>query len=88
MASIKKNCQGFTMAELNVALVVGAIIMLAVSAIFSNYFVLITRNNLYVEMTADSQNLLRSMVEELRYGAGVRTINAIADPYMPAGLEY
>jgi hypothetical protein len=83
LASIKNNRQGFTIAELNITLVVGALVLLAISAIFTNYFVLITRNNLYVEMTADSQNLLRSMVEELRYGAGVRQVNAIADPHMP-----
>ncbi len=85
MANIKLNFKGFTLAELNVTLVVGTLVLLTVSAIFTNYFVLITRNNLYVEMTADSQNLLRSMVEELRYGAGIRQANTIADPNMPSG---
>lgn len=83
LASIKNNCKGFTLAELNVSLVIGALVILTVSIIFTNYFVLITRNNLYVEMTADSQNLLRSMVEELRYGAGVRQVNTLADSNMP-----
>jgi hypothetical protein len=85
LANIKLNLKGFTIVELNVMLVVGALVLLTVGSIFTNYLVLITRNNLYVEMTADSQNLLRSMVEELRYGAGIRQANTIADPHMPAG---
>lgn len=84
LASIKKNCLGFTITELNITLIVGAIVLLTVSAVFTNYFTLITRNNLYVEMTADSQNLLRIMTEELRYGAGVRQTNSITDANMPA----
>jgi len=81
--SIRKNAHGFTLTELNVTLIVGALVLLIISAIFTNYFTLITRNNLYVEMTADGQNLLRSMVEELRYGAGVRQINTLTDANMP-----
>lgn len=85
LVSIKTNERGFTIAELNVSLVVAGLIILAVSAIFINYFVLISRNNLYVEMTADSQNLLRSMVEEFRYGAGIRQSNTLSDPNGPIG---
>jgi hypothetical protein len=48
-----------------------------------NYFTVVTRNNILIDMTADSQNLLRSTVEELRYGAGVRQTNAISDPNAP-----
>jgi hypothetical protein len=36
-------------------------------------------------MTNDSQNLLRVMVEELRYGDGVRQTNTISDPHAPSG---
>jgi hypothetical protein len=60
-------------------------ILVGLFTIFVNYFVLITRNNIVVTMTADSQNLLRSVVEELRYGAGVRQANTITDPNGPAG---
>jgi Tfp pilus assembly protein PilE len=82
LGSIKTN-KGFTLAELNVALVIASIVIIAIFTIFTNYFVLITRNNVFVEMTADSQDLLRSMVEELRYGAGVRQSNSITDPNAP-----
>lgn len=51
----------------------------------TDYFVSITRNNLLIDMTVDSQNLLRTAVEELRYGAGVRSSNAIADANEPGG---
>lgn len=44
-----------------------------------------TKNNLFAEMTTDSQNLLRASVEELRYGAGVRITNTITDPNAPSG---
>lgn len=80
-----KHQRGFTLAELNVSLVIGSLILIALFAVFTNYFVLISRNNIYVELTADSQNLLRSMVEELRYGAGVRQYNSITDANAPIG---
>jgi hypothetical protein len=59
--------------------------LIVIFAVFTNYFVLITQNNYTVAMTSDSQNLLRSMVEELRYGAGVRQSNSISDPNSPVG---
>jgi Tfp pilus assembly major pilin PilA len=80
-----KNHNGFTLAELNVVLLVSSLVIIMILTIFTNYFVLITRSNLFVEMTADSQNLLRSMIEELRYGAGVRQNNTITDPNAPVG---
>src|SRR4029453_11116135 len=61
------------------------IISVSLLAIITNYFVTITRNNLMIDMTVDSQNLLRSAVEELRYGAGVRDPNTISDPNGPGG---
>jgi hypothetical protein len=62
-----------------------AILLVSVLAIFTNYFVVTTRTNTLIDMTTDSQSLLRTAVEELRYGAGVRQTNAITDANMPSG---
>lgn len=60
------------------------IISVALLAAVMNYFVLLTRNSVVADMTVDSQNLLRSTVEELRYGAGVRVTNSIPDVNAPS----
>lgn len=76
---------GFTIVELLISISLIATISVSLLAVFSNYLVLITRNGHFVEMTTDSQNLLRATVEELRYGSGVRQTNQIPDPYGPSG---
>ena len=76
---------GFTLPELLVSISVIGILLLSVLGITTYFFTFITRNNALIEMTVDSQNLLRVTVEELRYGSGVRQINAITDPNEPVG---
>ena len=83
--SVSTNNKGFTLPELVISISLIGIISVSLLAIMTNYFVSITRNNLLIDMTADSQNLLRAAVEELRYGAGVRETNTIADPNGPGG---
>ncbi len=85
MSDNTKNNAGFTIVELLISIALIGIIAVSLLAIITNYLVLITRNNILVDMTVDSQNLLRVTVEELRYGAGVRQTNAIADPSAPSG---
>lgn len=82
-AEIKQ--QGYTIPELVVSISLLGIISVSILAIIMNYFVVITRNNTIVDMTTDAQNLLRSTVEELRYGAGVRQTNTISDANGPSG---
>lgn len=79
------NTKGFTIPELVISITLIGIISVSLLAIFVNYFTIITRNNIVIDMTVDSQNLLRSTVEELRYGAGVRQANTIADSNGPPG---
>lgn len=76
---------GFTIVELIISISVIGIISVSLIAVITNYFVIITRNNTAVDMTVDSQNLLRATVEELRYGAGVRDSSALTDANEPAG---
>lgn len=85
MPNHRSHQEGFTIVELLVAITLIGIISVSLIAVFTNYLVIITRNNRLVDMTGDSQNLLRSTVEELRYGAGVRQTNLIADANGPAG---
>lgn len=85
MSANNLNQRGFTMPELTVSIALIGIILVSVLAIITNYLVLITRNENLVNMTVDSQNLLRASVEELRYGAGVRQTNTITDANQPSG---
>lgn len=80
-----KHTGGFTLPELLVSISLIGIISVSMLGVIMNYFTIITRNNLEVDMTVDSQNLLRSTVEELRYGAGVRQTNIVSDSNAPAG---
>lgn len=81
----KRRQAGFTIVELLVAISLLGIISVSLIATFSNYLSIITRNSRSNELTAESQNLLRATVEELRYGAGVRQTNTITDPNAPGG---
>lgn len=85
LANIKQNNRGFTLVELNLSLLILSVITISLLAIFTNFLVLITRNGVRMDMTTDSQSLLRSVVEELRYGAGVRQTNTITDANGPPG---
>lgn len=84
-ANKKLTSTGFTIIELTLSIVILGILLISLLAVFTNYLVLITRNNVLIDMTADSQNLLRSTVEQLRYGAGVRQSNTISDANGPGG---
>jgi Tfp pilus assembly protein PilE len=77
--------RGFTVVELTIGISVGAILFIAFMTVITDYFVLITRNNVSIDMTTSSQNLLRSTVELLRVSNGVRQTNSITDPNAPSG---
>ena len=85
MGNTKRNSLGYTVPELAVSIVVLGILITSLLAFTTYYFVNVTRNNAFVTMSADSQNLLRAMVEQLRYGAGVRQSNTITDANAPVG---
>ena len=76
---------GFTLVELMVALTVSALISVVFLGMIASYFVIITRNSELGDMTVNSQNLLRTTVENIRYGDGVRQTNQITDPNAPSG---
>lgn len=74
------NNRGFTVVELNIAITVSAILAISFFAIFTTFLVTVTRTNESILLTSNSQKLLRSMVEEIRYGGGVQAQNLINDP--------
>lgn len=76
---------GFTLVELMISVSVMAIVGVTFLALISNYFVVITRNNELAEMTINAQNLLRTTVENIRFGNGVSQSNLISDPHAPTG---
>lgn len=76
---------GFTLTELLIGISVASIIFIAILIVITNYFYLITRTNASIDMTTSSQNLLRSTVEALRVGDGVRQTNSIVDANAPVG---
>jgi prepilin-type N-terminal cleavage/methylation domain-containing protein len=79
------NSDGFTLTELLVTITVFAGIGLVFLGLTANYFAVIDRSSKLTDMTVASQNLLRSTVENIRYGDGVRQTNQISDPYAPSG---
>lgn len=76
---------GFTLVEVMVVVTVLAVVGVTFLGISVNYFVIITRNEELSEMTINSQNLLRTTVENIRFGNGVEQSNQISDPNAPAG---
>ena len=77
--------KGFTTVELLVVVTVIGVISVVFLGMTSSYFTTLNRNNQLTEMTVSSQNLLRTTVESLRFGDGVRQTNQISDPNAPAG---
>ena len=79
----KLGAGGYTIVEVTVVVTVMAVIGVTFIGIISQYFVVISRNNVLTDMTVTSQNLLRTTVENIRYGDGVRQFNEIPDANAP-----
>jgi len=85
LANKKLTASGFTLVEVTVVVTLLSIVGVVFLGFATNYFVVISRTNQLTEMTVGSQNLLRSTVENIRLGDGVRQTNAIPDSNAPAG---
>lgn len=77
--------KGLTVVELLVVMTTLSILSVVFLGVISSHFTLVNRTNQLSEMTVMSQNLLRSTVENIRYGNGVRQTNQISDPNSPMG---
>lgn len=83
--TIVPDQRGFTLVELTVVIAVTTIVAVVFLMVVSNYYVVISRNDKLSEMTVNSQNLMRSTVENIRYGNGVEQTNTLTDPNAPSG---
>jgi prepilin-type N-terminal cleavage/methylation domain-containing protein len=83
--SLRRSQAGFTLVEVTVTVTVMAIVAIVFLGVVTNYFVVISRANALSELTLTSQNLLRTTVENIRFGDGVRQTNAIYDVNAPMG---
>lgn len=82
---LRRAQAGFTLVEVTVAVTVMALVAVVFLGVVTSYLVIITRTNALSEMTLTSQNLLRTTVENLRFGDGVRQTNTISDVNAPSG---
>lgn len=78
-----RDARGFTLTELTAVIVVLGIILVPISVLTINFFGGMIARNLETQLAVESQTLLRSVVEELRLGAGVRASNLITDVNEP-----
>lgn len=85
MSGSKRTSEGFTLLELLVVITVTSLLAIVFMDSATNFFSVVTRNNAANDLTTTSQNLLRSTVETLRVGDGVRQINTINDANAPVG---
>lgn len=77
--------KGFTIVELNITIILLALVNVAFLVILMNFLISSSRTNTITQLTSDSQSLLRTLTEELRYGSGVKSTNSITDSNAPVG---
>lgn len=80
-----KNQSGFTIVELTVSTIVISILMASIFLIFTNYYSDAIRSDVAIQLTTESQTILRKVVEEIRTGSGIRSESAHTDTNAPAG---
>lgn len=80
-----KNQQGATIIELLVATAVIGLLIVPAMIIMIYFYGGTLRNNAQARLAVESQSILRTIVEELRVGSGVRDSNTITDPNAPSG---
>lgn len=76
---------GYTLVELMITLIVTGIMVGALLVVTFSFFGNTIRNNNEARLAVESQNILRSIVEELRVSSGIRDTNANPDPNTPPG---
>jgi prepilin-type N-terminal cleavage/methylation domain-containing protein len=79
------NTRGFTIVELVIAVVVAGILITTLLTVTFSFYGNSIRNSTQARLAVESQNILRTIVEELRVSSGVRDTNTITDPNGPAG---
>jgi len=83
--SVNTKQAGFSIVELVTVLSVASVLLIATMTVSVYFYGSTVKSNLQARLAVESQNILRSIVEELRVSSGVRATNANADPHAPAG---
>jgi len=79
------HSRGFTIVELVIAVVVAGILVATLLTVTFSFYGNSIRNSTQSRLAVESQNILRTIVEELRVSSGVRGSNTITDPNGPGG---
>ncbi len=81
-----QGCEkGMTIAELIVVTAVASLLIVPTLGVMLFFYGDAIASNLQSRLAVESQNILRSMVEELRVSSGIRASNTIADSNAPGG---
>ena len=79
------NNKGFTITELLIATILGGMMAIILFSITIFLYGGVLRNEVRSELTVESQNILRGVVEDLRMSSGIKTTNSIPDANEPSG---
>ena len=79
------NERGVTLVELMVVISIASIVLLAVASISIYIYGDTLRGSIRARLGGESQNILRSVTEELRQSSAIRTTNANPDSHAPSG---
>jgi type II secretory pathway pseudopilin PulG len=80
-----KNSAGFTIVELTITVVVAAILLGTLFTVTFWFYGNTIQNSTQARLAVESQNILRTIVEELRVASSIRPQNLITDPHAPDG---
>lgn len=76
---------GFTIVETLVAITIAGILVGTLLTVTFFWYGNTIQNSTQARLAVESQNILRSIVEELRVSSGIRASNTITDPNAPGG---
>jgi type II secretory pathway pseudopilin PulG len=82
---LRHNQRGFTVTELIISIVVFNILIVGVFFLFTDFFATVVRSEVSAQITIDSQNILRDIVEEIRVGSSVEDTAVNPDSNAPSG---
>lgn len=85
MSDNTNTSRGFTIVELVIAVVVAGILVTTLLTVTFSFYGNSIRSSTQARLAVESQNILRSIVEELRISSGVRASNTNSDPNAPVG---
>lgn len=83
---LRGNNRGVTIIELIVVTAIAGLLIISTTTVMLFFYGDVLRGNLQSQLAVESQNVLRTIVEELRVSSGIRSSNTINDANAPGGL--